>query len=259
MKTMWFGTDEYREWVMCPDQGLQMNSVGYGNLGTFVNGGAWSAQSATKHREYNATFTGAANNVQKVLDFVDGQFGHGPFYMLDPFSQATNILPKWLAAPRLMVEGAPSFTKAVLPVYTTTGANSLRLPTKGATFTVPDSEGLRSFRFPIPSGWTMHVKWWGSATGATELRANGTAVAPDTAETRTGDWLDLTLAGNGTISITGIMVQAKPTGDSPDFSVFESGKGTTALDVRGTQLTGYSAVRGRVSATIDLVEVGGWL
>lgn len=258
-KTLWFGTEEYREWVMCPDQGLQMNAVRFGNSGTYVNGGAWADSSAASHREYNATFSGNAEDVQQVLDFADGQFGNGPFYMVDPFSQNTNSLAKWVASPRLMAEDAPSFT-ATRPTLTDTPANAVRLPTKSAVFTV-NSGASDTFRFPIPTGFTAHLKWWGSTTGTAALHANTVSLAADTAATRTGAWLDLTLAGTGTITIAGVMCQLRATGDTPapDFAVFKSGRGTTAVAVTGTQLTGYSAIRGRVSATVDLLEVGGWL
>ena len=257
-KTLWFGTEEYQEWVMCPDQGLQMNSVGYGTSGSFVNGGAWADNSATRHREYSAVFSGVAEDVQAILDFTEGQFGTGPFYMVDPFSQNTNSLAKWIASPRLMAEDAPSFTK-VRPTLTTTGANALRLPTKSAVFTLGSGDTFKTFRFPIPSGFTANVKWWGSVTGTAVLKFGGSSLAPSTAGTRTGSWLDVTLGGVGTATISGIMCQLRPTGDAADFSVFKSGRGTTAVAVTGTQLTGYSAIRGRVSATLDILEVGGWL
>ena len=257
-KTLWFGTTEHREWVMCPDQGMQMNSVGFGTSGTFVNGGAWADSSVSKHREYNATFSGNVEDVQQVLDFTEGQFGPGPYYFVDPFAQYSNALSKWLASPRLMVQDAPSFTKTEQPILLNTPTNTLRLPTKSAVFDLPDAGGLRTFRFAIPSGFTANLKWWGSTTDTAALHANGTAVAVDMAETRTGDWLDLTLSGSGTITIAGIMCQFRPTGTDPDFSIFKSGRGTTAVAVTGTQLTGYSAIRGRVSATMDLLEVGGW-
>ena len=260
-KTLWFGTEEYQEWVKCPDQGLQMNSTGRSVNGSFDNGGAWSDRSATLHRNYSATFSGDISEVSQILDFEAGVFGPGPFYLVDPFSQRTNILTKWISAPRLMAQDAPSFTKSTRPTLVTTGANGLRLPTRGAVFTLPDAKGVRSFRFPIPSGYTAYIKWWGSQTGTAVLTCNATEVDPDTVYTKTGPWLDITLGGTGTITIYGMVVQLRPTTgpDTPDFHVFYPGMGTTALDITGTQLTGYSAIRGRVSATVDMLEVGGWL
>lgn len=257
-KTLWFGTEEYREWVLCPDQGLQMNPVGWNENGVFLNGGAWSASSDTTHRTYSANFTGDYETVQAVLDFPAGQFGPGPYYFIDPFSQGSNSISAWLASPRLMATDAPCFTGPVRPTLIDTAANVLRLPTKSAVFTVSPSSDLRTFRYAIPQGFTAHVRWWGSQTGTAALRANGTAVSPVTTVTRTGDWLDLSLAGTGTITISGVMVQLVKTGDDPDFSIFKSGRGTTAVAVTDTQLTGYSAVRSRVAATLNLLEVGGW-
>jgi len=40
--------------------------------------------------------------------------------------------------------------------------------------------------------------------------------------------------------------------------VFKSGRGTTSVAVTDTQLTGYTAIRSRVAATVNLLEVGGW-
>ncbi len=257
-KTLWFGTEEYREWVMCPDQGLQMPSSGWNENGGFLNGGAWSASSDTTHRTYSANFSGDYETVHQVLDLVSGQFGSGPYYFIDPFAQGTNSLSAWLASPRLMATDAPCFTGPVRPSLATTGANALRLPTKSAVFTVGPSSALKTFRYAIPQGFTAHVRWWGSQTGATVLEFNSTSVAPSTTTTFTGDWLDIELSGIGTITISGIMVQLVKTGDSPDFSVFKSGRGTTAVAVTDTTLTGYSAIRGRVAATMNLLEVGGW-
>jgi hypothetical protein len=257
-KTLWFGTEEYREWVMCPDQGLQMNSVGWNDNGVFLNGGAWSANSDTVHRAYSANFTGDYETVQAVLDFAAGQFGPGPYYFIDPFSQGSNSLSAWLASPRLMASDAPCFTGAVRPTLAVTGANALRLPTKSAVFTVGTSSDLSTFRFAVPSGFTAHVRWWGSKTGTANLRVNTTDVAPVTTTTFTSDFLDISLTGTGTITISGIMVQLLATGETPDFSVFKSGRGTTAVAITDTQLTGYSAIRSRVAATLSLLEVGGW-
>jgi hypothetical protein len=257
-KTLWLGTEEYREWVMCPDQGLQMNSVGWNENGTYLNGGAWSTSSDTIHRTYSANFTGDGEDVNAVLDLVSGQFGPGPFYFIDPFSQGSNSLTKWLAAPRLMSSDAPCFTGAARPSLVDTAANALRLPTKSAVFTVNTSSDLHTFRFPIPDGFTANVQWWGSTTGSGALRVNSTIVYPVSPYTFTGSWLDIALGGTGTVTVAGIMAQLLPTGSAPDFSAFKSGRGTTAVAVTDTQLTGYSAIRSRVAATMNLLEVGGW-
>ena len=257
-KTLWFGTEEYREWVMCPDQGLQMNSAGWNENGVYLNGGAWSSSSDTVHRTYSATFSGDYEAVQAVLDITEGQFGSGPYYFIDPFSQGTNSLSKWLASPRLMASDAPCLTGVVRPTLAVTAANTLRLPTKSAVFTVSTSSDLRSFKFAIPEGFTAHVHWWGSATGTGALQVNSTTIAPASTHTFTGDWLTIALSGTGTVTISGIMVQLLKTGETPDFSVFKSGRGTTSVAVTDTQLTGYTAIRSRVAATVNLLEVGGW-
>ena len=253
-KTLWFGTTEHREWVMCPDQGLEMAAVGWNASGTYQNGGAWSRSSETTHREYSATFSGDYGDVQDVLDFVEGQFGPGPYYFVDPFSQGTNMLPKWIASPRLMASDAPSFLKGVRPTLVDTPANSLRLPTKSAVFTTTALSAFTPFRLAIPDNGSVTLLWWGSSTGTATLRANNLVVPPGVETTVTGPWLDLSLSGIGTITISGIMCQYGTT----NFTKFLSGRGATALDKTSTQLTGYSAIRGRVSATLGLLEVGGW-
>ena len=253
-KTLWFGTEEYREWVMCPDQGLEMTSIGWNANGTYMNGGAWSRSSETTHREYSATFSGDYSDIQEVLDITEGLFGPGPYYFVDPFSQNTNLLSKWVAAPRLMANDAPSFLGAVRPTLVDTPANNLRLPTKSALFTLTALSTFKSFRFAVPGNSSVSLLWWGSSTGTATLKANSTVVPPGVPTTIAGPWLDLTLSGVGTITISGVMAQY----GASNFTKFQSGRGATALEKSSSQLTGYSAIRGRAAATLGLLEVGGW-
>lgn len=271
-KTLWLATDERGEFVKCPDQGMPMSSVGWFSTGNYLNGGAYSDKSASTHRTYQPVFTGTQDDVQDVLDYPQGLFGNGPFYMVDPFAQS-NILPRWLSVPRLMALDAPTFQRDsnglyVRPTLTTTGANALRLPTKSAVFTFGGAETGYLFKFAHPPGFNLQFCWWGSRTGGAHIKLNGIDRDTQGTPVQINDGsqvnsmfttVQLTAASAGTLTISGIMVQLRKTGKTFDFSRFISGRGTTQVDMNVTQVTGYSAARDRISVTLDVTEVGGWL
>lgn len=265
-KTMWLATEEHGEFVLCPDSPLTMTPTGWRNDGMFLNGGGFTSKSITTHRRGQASFSGDVEDVQGVLDFVAGQFGSGPFHMVDPFSYK-NILPPWIAAPRLMGVDAPSFTVDsdqinIRPTLEDTAPNSVRLPSKSAEFTVSSSVDSRSFSFVVPDDYSAKLFWWGSVTGGGVLQIDTDTIPPGsaTSEIPAGKY-DLSVTYDttpGTVLISGIVVQLQRPGGTWDFSKFYSGRGTTEVDLFVSQYTGYSAIRGRVSATVDIVEIGGW-
>jgi len=71
--------------------------------------------------------------------------------------------------------------------------------------------------------------------------------------------LQLSLAGSGTITLTGIMVQVIKTGVNPGPGMFISGQGNSGCSfVTQPQYTPYSAAFDRVGVVAELAETGGW-
>lgn len=268
-KSFYFGTVERMSWVPCPAINAGIGVRNWSEDGNYLSGGAWVNRSVASARQYSFSWNPMPNeSLAKVLNYFDGLYGDGPFYFIDPFAETTNLLPAWLAAPRLAVQGAPSLVEDYDPTLITTPVNTLDYPTRGARYVLTSGSISQVYSFPIPEGHTLHIGAHGVSTGTAAITVNGTALTllPVTSGTRTNrtvngqGWADIAVTGVGNLDLYGIIAQVRPTSETVPGGGFIAGVGNSGVDFSNPYMkTGYSAALDNVGASIDLIEVGGWL
>lgn len=141
--TVWFGTENQMRWIAAPQPGV-VRSIATANAAKqLLNGGAWRRSSATGSRQLQLvwpTMTGA--EVRKITAFLEGTYGPGPFYYVDPFAENANLLPQWLAVPYLATDGGPKLADVAV-TKVTTPANTYLHPTFGASYAVGGTGNLK--------------------------------------------------------------------------------------------------------------------
>lgn len=266
-KTVWFGTEEAMGWIPAPLPGVDRSLIKRRISGQFLNGGYYAKESASGARRVQLTWpTMSGKKVRKISAYLEGTYGAGPFYYSDPFAEGVNSAPQWLAAPWLACDDAPSLRGSIKPTKVTTPANTYKYPSYGAQYTVAGA-GEKIVRLSIPEGYTAHVGAHGSATGTAVLNVNGSPLtllgvttATLTNKTVAGPgWVDFQLGGTGTITLYGIVVCLKPTGQAAPTGEFEKGEGHTGLRLDADpMITGYSSAQDRQAISATFMEVGAW-
>lgn len=271
-RVMYFGTQDRMTWVRCPTIDSTISKVGWTAMSQFLNGGASVRSSRASHKEYQFTWSlASAEETAKVNDYADGLYGEGLIYFLDPFAVQTNLLPQHWAVPSQGIDDAPTFTKSdVRPTGVTTGANIYGYPTTSAVYTFDSSSTFRSLWIPLPVGYTFHFGAHGSSTGDARVTLNGTditglisvASSTRTNTTVTGvPGVTISFAGEGTLTLAGMIAQVRPTGDPVVAGDFISGRGNSGCRFHGApSVQGYSSPQAMdfqsISAT--LIETGDW-
>lgn len=141
MADFWFGNLRRAGYFPAPNSGMDADSIGVSDQMDFANGGAYVAQSAGTHREFNLSWGVQEKSVMNFLkDYRNGVHGTGLLYMVDPF--AANALPPHWANPGLTCEGWPSLVGPSVkpvraaPVTVTNLATNPRLMSTGSPVTV---------------------------------------------------------------------------------------------------------------------------
>lgn len=269
---VWFGTQNRMEWVRAPLAGnFGRTPSGWGTSGTFLNGGAYVKSSTVGARRFPMSWGELeGSEARKITAYLEGTYGLGPLYMVDPFASKFNALPQWLAVPSLSVDGAPNVLTSVPSTGVTTPANGWAWPSQGATFTY--ASGVAPWITPVPPNTPVSIAVAGSASG-TVLRYNLSGYWADVALASvasqptttlvgttgaTGGWLQFQLSGAGSITLYGMIVQFGP---AAILERFEKGEGSTGMSlVPGTlQVSGYTAWNDTLGLSADFVEVSPWL
>lgn len=302
-KKIYFGTKESMRWLKCPNSGMGLNRVAWRANGTYLNGGGWSRSSQTTHFEPSLTWSFLDHReTREIQDYYFGVHGPGPFYWLDPFSMGTNVLPLHWSVPRLAADDAPSLVRDRRPTLSVTAANDIGLPSQTATYTLGPEDRFDTLWIPNPENFAVHVAAWGSSSGTARLKIEGTSVALTAVGTSTPVWttiqdvpgVNLTLDGEGLLSLAGLVVQVLPRGDmtvfpglltspglptspslvpqsttyawigveNPHAPRFLSGAGHSGCAFKSDPVpVGYSAPNALdyQSLTADFIEVGAWL
>lgn len=267
-RKVYFGNINRMRWVPAPNSGMGRGRGGWSSSGTYLNGSAYSIRSSGSHfrNELNWSFL-RYNEVREILDYVEGVHGPDPLRLLDPFAADTNALSLPWSSPGLMAYDSPTLATP-RPSVVATPVNSIELPAQGALFDLTASSVRSTFTVPVPPGYTFHFGWWGSQTGTAQVRVNGANVAPralDNPVVVSGVWANnnvtVSTAGNGLLTVYGMMAQVLPTGVTPDATRWLSGAGSGNLKLDGDYtLTGYSAREALdyQSLTMTLVEAESW-
>lgn len=277
---IWFGTRDYATWIQCPSPEMPSSKEGWDSTGTFLNGGAYKRSSTAAHKHYNMHWASIGRDeARKILDFADKLYGDGPFYWVDPFVAEYNMLPQWFASPGQGITDGIPLNGDVRGTSIGTPANSNGYPVKSIVYTVNPAVPTVPVWVPIPPGYRAWVGAHGSdGTGGTvQVRPTIGPTSYDTTYTLTlipvtstiradasfgggsVTGIELSLAGSGTVTLSGIMVQVLPVGVTPAQGGFISGQGHSGCSfVDQPEYVPYSAAFDRASVAAEFIETEGW-
>lgn len=279
MTCFYIGTRKQMVELRSPSVNVPSSKQGYFNKVDFLNGGTAIRRSTAGHKQYTMTWNFIERDDARVItDLADGIYGTGPIYIHDPIAADRNVLPQWWATPAQgLTDGLP-LNNGSRGEAATTPANSLGFPVDSITYTVQPGETRRLW-IPIPPGHTAHVGAYGSdgdggtvvATPTVDDVTDGTPVTltlldvtddsrfNETFDSTSFDGVELSLGGEGTVTLTAIMVQVLETGVTPTTGGFISGQGNSGLQfITQPQYVPYSAALDKVGVVAELAEYYGW-
>jgi hypothetical protein len=279
-QTMWFGSQQYMQWVACPAVGSSFSRRKWSTTSEYLNGGAYTRSSVTDHRDYQLTWGQMSRaEARKITDYASGIHGSGLIYFADPFAMDSNMLPSSWAFPGLGGLDGPILDGTyVRPTLTPTSANGNGYPSQSAVYNISGTPSYKTW-IPIPPGYTLHVGAHGSASGGlirmtptTGVGVEGTTVSltllAESSTTRVNYSLSsavangayIRLGGTGQIILSGVIAQLLPTGNTPELGGYISGQGNSGCRFEGfPEEDHYSAALDRVAVSAKLREVGAWL
>jgi hypothetical protein len=277
---MFMGTKDIMLEVPCPNVSMPSSKVGWSTELAYLNGGASVRRSTAASKRYEMTWNSVTRDeARTVLDLADRLYGPGDIYWLDPFVADKNMLPQHWASPMQgLYDGLPLIGDN-RPVPTL-GLTNNGFPINGVTYDIAEGDVSRKVWVPIPAGYSAHVGVYGeNGSGGkifatptynsnssdtpqelTLMEANNTARANLVISAEDGyNGVELSLGGEGTISLLGMMVQVLKDGKTPTPGGFISGQGHSGCQfVAQPEYTPYSAAFDTVGMVASLVETGAW-
>jgi hypothetical protein len=273
IKDMWFGTQEYMQWVKAPDVSPDATGVGWAAQTQYLGGGASVRRSLINHKEYTLSWKMKNRlDVIKIKDYAEGVYGDGTIYWLDPFTMDMNVLPQMWATPWLGVESGIPLTGNYAPDVTTTPANDWGYPTRTAQYLVSPDDNKLTLYLPIPPEHTLWIGAKGTdGTGGKVMVLPDTGLEqaltllPVTAATRfnasfTGiSGVSIYLGGTGSINLSAMQAQVLPNGVTPELGRFISGQGHSGCSFADAPVTSpFNVAIDRIGLTVKLVETDAW-
>lgn len=294
-RTMPFGFARgYVAQVPAPRTGMTVNRVGYSETLELLNGGAYTVDSAGKHKVYGMSFSGDAAKLDGLgvfSDFASGLFGRGLLQFSDPMNYDTNLLPEHWAAPHLHehgwkapIIGTPSFSNNTTPSAASPYPRRVSWNLTGGVGEMP-THPSKVATILIPPGYNLHLGFSGVAAGSALMRylpirvggaLGGTSdipLLPIASMTQMNTVVDgdvnqaveiYATRGSlsaGTLLITSGMAQLWPKGITPLLDGRpKAGQGHTGVRFAdGAQQETYVMTRGHYKQlSTSLVEVGAW-
>lgn len=276
----YIGTRERMFQMRAPSVNMPSSKAGFQNDLNFLNGGASVRRSVTAHKNYVMTWNVLSRDEGRIiLDLADGLYGLGPIYWLDPLAANRNMLPQQWASPFQGTADGLSLNNGPKPQRVRTVANSLGFPIASARYEVATPNTKRVW-VPIPEGHVAHVGVFGQEVTngkmfAIPTRADGVAVQPveltlmsvnddsrfnkSFASSDGFNGVFLRLGGSGFITLSGMMVQVLPEGQTPESGGFISGQGHSgARFTEQPAYTPFSAALDQVSVVATFVETESW-
>lgn len=288
MGKVYFGNTTKQSWVVAPQSGLKADSIGWSKETQLLDGRAFVKRSKASHRKFDMSWLGAMNetdletSLNTIKEFADGHYGDGPFYWLDPFATATNIMPPNWATPALSETGwkdiAPGLAKTYVPE-----AVAHNYPIKYVEFdTANGYQSAEEFIVIIPKNYSLNFGWHGPAGSSTSgvritpvLRADGyddTPLNPARIDAGSLTKTNTKVKGDtyshvricvatttaATVKITSMFAQVLPEDSSVAAGDFFTGRGTTSLEFANSPAIEYysSAIgNGRIGMSATLIEV----
>lgn len=270
---MYFGTKELMSWIPAPTISADRGLVNWSSDKVFLNGGGSVRNSKTGHRVYNFDWPMASDlDLSTFFGYADRAFGDGPFYFVDPQAANYNLFPHYHAHPALAAQDAPLLYGTERPTVITTPTNTAGYPIRSAVYTVAGT-GNAFIWFPIPTGWTLSIGAHGSATGSgvvqavtdvggvTSLTLLGNNTTTRTNYTSAGPGgVSVRLGGTGTVTLSGLIAQLRPTGTTVPAGNWLPGKGNSGVEfVTYPSDEIYSSGLDKVHTSATMKEVGAWL
>ena len=254
-------------WIPAPIPGVGRGTTKWRTGGQFLNGGQWRKESSAGARPLSLSWpTMSREKVNRISAYLEGSYGLGPFYYSDPFAEGWNSAPQLLAAPWLATEDAPRLYGTARPVRVTTPVNTYDYPSYGAQYTVSGT-GTKKVTLPVPDGITAHIGAHGTTSGGGQFRVNGVArtllgvTTPALTNTTIAGptFLEIDLAGSGTLTLYGVISRLLPNGAPTPTGPWVKGEGYAGLSVDGDpQITGYSSAQNRQAITANFMETEPW-
>lgn len=290
-RKVYFGNSEKQTWIVAPKTGLKAGSQGFVNEQKLLNGRTFIDRSKGSHRRFSPSWIGSMNDsalensLLTIKDFADGLYGDGPFYWVDPFATDTNLLPPHWAAPSMTAYDWPAIWDFQPIEYSETPANSLNYPPKSVHFDIGGTNAVGStkkLRLIIPEGYTLHFGWHGEVASGTcgikidrYLRSTGSveSVTPAAISVSSSNRTNVAISGtkysfvdiylykgetDADFTISGMIAQVLPDGQTVASGGFVSGRGTTGIEfASGVDIDYYSSVinNGQIGLAVEWAEV----
>jgi len=290
-KKLWFGIPGvHMELLPAPSIQSSSSSASYVEAIEFENGGGDIRRSNQFRKMFSFQVSGTVEDYEGINGysrFASGFHGDGPFFFVDPYTYATNVLPPAWATPALINKGWKNISD-ITPTFVNTAANTRLQPAKTAVFNLSNIEpitGANSYcTITIPPGKFLHLGASGSATGAAVVRvvpilANN---AEDTAVNLTllsatgsvrmnrvfsGDTyqavkisMPTTVTPTSVLNLTSMMAQITDSNTTPAISNHIHGEGHTGVEF-ATPVVQESYVYidpPRKATAFEMMEVGAW-
>jgi hypothetical protein len=279
---MWFGTRTYMVEVTDPQMNPDYESVGWGESTQYLNGGLGVSQSVAAHQEFFLSWAAMSRaEVRKITDFADGVYGTGLIYWVDPVAADQNVLPQQWATPSIGAYDGVPLAGDVRPTVAANSVLSQGYPAELTTYTVTDTDTLRSVFIPIPPGHSAWVGVHGAGDAQDFVKVTpytgsvaGTVVHPTILTTATTTRVNTEIAGGatglelsldntvgGTFTLAGMIVQILADGVTPATGGFISGQGHSGCKFLGrpTRVPYDVPTLDLVALSAKLGEVGEWV
>lgn len=280
MECFYIGTKQKMFEVRAPSVSMPSSKQGFSSELNFLNGGSSIRRSIASHKRHTLSWNAVErDDARVILDLADGVYGVGPIYWHDPFVADRNVLPQWWATPSQGGYDGLPLNAGVRGTLVPTPTNNLNFPLDSIQYNVTEFQSRRIW-LTIPPGHTAHVGMFGSDGSGGTMEARTTFLGQDSAPpvnlplmsvtdnarfntsfpaASNVDGIEIALAGEGSMVLSGMMVQVLRTGHTPELGGFISGQGNSGLTF-ATQpdYTPYSSVFTRAGLVAEFVETGGW-
>src|SRR5690625_226665 len=262
---MYFGTQEFMDWIPCPAIDMPRPQRRWTVGGTFANGGGFVRRSAAGHREYDVSWNlMPASEIARIRAFFDGVHGQGPFYFIDPSAERTNVFPAAWAQPRLALDGGPTMVYDQVPFRESFTGPNRSYPSVGARYVLDSNSIANVLSLPVPPGYRLHFQAGVTSDGAhlAYRTGGGDWLTVDNATTYaiTGDnWAEFSLQGTGAVNVFWMQGVVIPNHESPNFNQFHPGQGNSGVDYEDFEEHTHSVGVDLYGASARLREVGTWL
>lgn len=283
---MWFGTEERMGWIITPNTGADVSSIGNSSSVVLQNGGAASRQSWDSSKLFQFSWGDTANHllVSLLQAYRNGSYGRGLIWFHDPMHYETNLLPKRWADPSMAVNReAEPLVPDTFPTSSPIGASANNYPVQAASYALPanfssETAGLEQY-IPIPAGMSLVVGASYSGAGQVYVRTPaGITVLPQLPVTGpvattviNAEWARIgirnTTAAVASISLVGMTARLSnpiATGGNPaavGAGPWYSGEGHSGCRFESDPvIVNYNGVDGgQLGLSASFREVGAWV